>query len=108
MTRSALPRPNPRFAGTTRPFRRIRPLACDPSAMEAALQLPLTQVRVAGDVLRVEFLTVDDACVVRLAAERLEAGHDPAKLVRDALAIGARVLDREQAGTNADYVKAEF
>ncbi len=28
--------------------------------------------------------------------------------VRDAVEIGARVLDREQAGANAEYVKAEF
>jgi hypothetical protein len=76
--------------------------------MEAATPLPLTYVRLFGDRVRVDGLIVDDECFVRLIAERLEAGEDPAKLVRDAVEIGARVLDREQAGANADFVKAEF
>jgi Uncharacterized protein conserved in bacteria (DUF2130) len=76
--------------------------------MEAATPLPVTHVRLIGDRLRVDGLTVDDECVVRLAAERIEAGDDAAKLVRDAIEIGARVLDREQTGANADFVKAEF
>lgn len=53
-------------------------------------------------------LVVDDETVVRLAAERERAGEDPARLVFDALEIGARVLDREQTGANADFVKTEF
>ena len=32
----------------------------------------------------------------------------PAKTVRDAVEIGARVLDREQAAANAEFVKTEF
>ena len=76
--------------------------------MEAATPLPVTHVRLVGDRLRIDGLAVDDECVVRLAAERIDAGDDPAKLVRDALEIGARVLDREQTGANADFVKAEF
>ena len=47
-------------------------------------------------------------CAVRLAREREEAGDDVAGLVVDAIAIGARVLDREQTGANAEFVKAEF
>ena len=35
-------------------------------------------------------------------------GDDPVKTVRDAVEIGARVLDREQAGANAEFVKTEF
>jgi len=76
--------------------------------METAISLPITQVRVVGDRLRVDGLTVDDECAVRLARERLEAGEDGARFVRDAIEIGARVLDREQAGANAEYVKTEF
>ena len=48
------------------------------------------------------------SAAVRLATERAEAGEDVARLVTDAIEIGARVLDREQAGANADFVKAEF
>ena len=46
---------------------------------------------------------------MRLAARaRARHGEDVARLVLDAIAIGARVLDREQTGANADFVKAEF
>jgi hypothetical protein len=76
--------------------------------MEAATRLPLTHVWLTGDRLRVDGLVVDDECAVRLVAERIEAGDDAAKLVADAIEIGARVLDREQTGANADFVKAEF
>ena len=60
-----------------------------------------------GDRLLVDGLVVDDECAVRLAASA-EAGEDPVALVADAIEIGARVLDREQAGAHADFVKAEF
>jgi hypothetical protein len=76
--------------------------------MEAATPLPVTHVRLIGDRVRIDGLSVADECVVRLVAERIESGDDPAKLVRDAVEIGARVLDREQTGANADFVKAEF
>src|SRR4051794_31209156 len=76
--------------------------------MEAATPLPLTHIYVVGDRVRVDGLTVEDECLVRLVSERLDAGDDASKLVRDALEIGARVLDREQTGANADFVKAEF
>src|SRR6185295_11463841 len=79
-----------------------------PLPMEAATPLPLTHVYVLGDRLRVDGLTVDDECAVRLVSERIDAGDDPAKVVRDAVEIGARVLDREHTGANADFVKAEF
>ncbi|MCW3047724.1 MAG: hypothetical protein JWO74_2008, partial [Solirubrobacterales bacterium] len=77
--------------------------------MEAATPLPFApQVRVVGDRLRIDGLVVDDECVVRLARDREEAGEDAARLVRDSVEIGARVLDREQTGANAEFVKHEF
>jgi hypothetical protein len=76
--------------------------------MEAATPLRPDRVTLAGDRLRVDALTIDDACAVNLARERAEAGEDLAALVRDAVEIGARVLDREQAAANTEYVKAEF
>ena len=72
--------------------------------MEAATPLPISKVRVVGDSLRVDGLVVRDECAVRLAAE----ADDPARLVADAIEIGVRVLDREQTGANAEFVKAEF
>src|SRR5213078_803604 len=85
----------------------FRPVPGVPSsAMEAATPLPFTSsaVRVLGDRLAIEGLIVDDECAVRLAREH----DDPAKLLLDAIEIGARVLDREQTGANADFVRAEF
>jgi hypothetical protein len=61
-----------------------------------------------GDVLAIDGLVVDDECAVRLVREREQNGDDAVKAVRDAVEIGARVLDREQAGANAEFVKVEF
>ena len=77
--------------------------------MEAATPLRTATIRTLGDDrLVVDGLVVQDECAVRLVREREEAGDDPAKAVVDAIEIGARVLDREQAGANADFVKNEF
>jgi Uncharacterized protein conserved in bacteria (DUF2130) len=76
--------------------------------MEAATPLPFSQVRTHAGRLWIDGLVVDDACAVRLAQEREKHGEDVSRLVLDAVAIGARVLDREQTGANADFVKAEF
>jgi archaellum component FlaC len=77
--------------------------------MEAATPLRTASVRTLGeDRLVVDGLVVADECAVRLVREREEAGDDPVKAVADAIEIGARVLDREQAGANADFVKSEF
>ncbi len=61
-----------------------------------------------GDRVAVDGLVIDDECAVRLVREREESGDDPVKTVLDAVEIGARVLDREQAGANAEFVKTEF
>ena len=76
--------------------------------MEAATPLRPPHVRTIGDRLVVDGLVVEDETAVRLVHEREESGGDPAKAVADAIEIGARVLDREQTGANADFVRAEF
>ncbi len=76
--------------------------------MEAATPLRQPHVKVIGDRLAIDALVVDDECAVRLVREREQAGDDPVKTVQDAVEIGARVLDREQAAANAEFVKTEF
>jgi len=76
--------------------------------MEAATPLRQAHVRVLGELLAIDGLVVEDECAVRLVREREQNGDDAAKTVRDAVEIGARVLDREQAGANAEFVKVEF
>ena len=76
--------------------------------MEAATPLRKPHVRTVGDRVVVDGLVVDDESAVRLVREREEAGGDPVRAVSDAIEIGARVLDREQAGANAEFVKGEL
>ncbi len=76
--------------------------------MEAATPLRQPHVRVIGDRVAIDGLVVEDECAVRLVREREQNGDDPVKTVRDAVEIGVRVLDREQAGANAEFVKTEF
>jgi hypothetical protein len=76
--------------------------------MEAATPLRKAHVRTIGDRLVVDGLVIEDECAVRLVREREETGADPVRAVADAVEIGARVLDREQAGANAEFVKGEL
>lgn len=76
--------------------------------MEAATSLRPALVRTRGERLLIDGVQVADECAVRLVRERERTGHDATKLVIDAIEIGARVLDREQTGANAEFVRAEF
>ena len=72
--------------------------------MEAASPLPFARVQVRHGRLLIDQLVVEDETVVRLAAER----DDAAGFVSESIEIGARVLDRELTGANAEFVRAEF
>lgn len=76
--------------------------------MEAARPLPLHHVRVAGGRIHIDGLVVEDECAVRLVSEREAQGEDPARVVGDAIEIGARVLDRESTAADTEFVRAEF
>jgi hypothetical protein len=74
-------------------------------------QLPLDDegaVRAIAGRLVIERLQVDDARAAKVVRERAETGQPPTQTVRDAIEIGARVLDRESAAVEVDYVRAEF
>jgi hypothetical protein len=76
--------------------------------MEAAT--PLRQPRITALLGRVliDGLVVDDACTAELVRVRTDAGEDPARVVCDAIEIGARVLDREQAGATVEVLRQDL
>jgi uncharacterized coiled-coil DUF342 family protein len=77
--------------------------------MEAAAT-PLRQPRVTALLGRVivESLIVDDACAADLVRARTDAGENPARVVADAIEIGARVLDREHAGASVEVLRQDL
>jgi hypothetical protein len=76
--------------------------------MEAAT--PLRQPRVTALLGRVivENLVVDDAVVAELVRARADAGENPARVVTDAVEIGARILDREHAGASVEVLRQDL
>src|SRR3712207_3774028 len=76
--------------------------------MEAATPLRQHHVRTVGYRLEEDGLVAADESAVRLDREREQNGDDPVRAVADAIEIGARVLDREAAGANAEFVRNEF
>src|SRR6266511_1519276 len=78
--------------------------------MEAARTLQLHQrpVKVREDGVHIDGLLIGDRTLVELIASRLERQIEPEETVRDAIEIGARVLDREAIGAEVDFVKREF
>src|SRR5919112_2228544 len=79
--------------------------------MEAARTLrsiPAARVEVRGSSVEVDGLRVDDATLAELVERRLEADVAAEVTLRDALEIGARVLDREGTRAEVDMVRREF
>jgi uncharacterized small protein (DUF1192 family) len=77
--------------------------------MEAAAT-PLRQTRVLTLMGRlvIDNLVVDDTCAAEVVRARADAGEDPARVVCDAIEIGARVLDREQAGATVEVLRQDL
>jgi len=76
--------------------------------MEAATPLRQTRVTALMGRLIVENLVVDDATAAELVRLRADAGENPARVVSDAIEIGARVLDREQAGASVEVLRQDL
>jgi len=76
--------------------------------MEAATPLRPTRVHALVGRLIVENVVVDDPVAAHLVGRAIEAGDDPARVVADAIEIGARVLDREQAGSSVEVLRADL
>lgn len=76
--------------------------------MEAATPLRPPQVHVLANAVVIDSLTITDPAAVQLVRARTDNGEDPAKVVSDAIEIGARVLDREQAGATVELFRADL
>ena len=84
--------------------------------MEASRRQPLDQlafdehgsVRLLGDRIVIEALSVSDERAAKVVRERAETGTRPAETVAKAIEIGTRVIDSESTATNVDYVQRVF
>jgi hypothetical protein len=78
--------------------------------MEAIQKLPLPEscVELRDGAVFIDGLLVQDRALVELIERRLELDLSADDTVRDALEIGARVLDREATRAEVDFVKHEF
>lgn len=72
--------------------------------MEAATPLNIPRVISLSDRLIADGLQIHDDAAIRLAFE----SEDPAAAIIQMIEIGARVLDRENAGAQVDVVRTEF
>src|SRR3954463_1383117 len=76
--------------------------------MEAATPLRQPRVHVLMGRVIVENVVVDDPATATFVDRRMTAGEDPVSVVCDAIEVGARVLEREQAAIDAEFVRNEF
>src|SRR3954470_19335807 len=76
--------------------------------MEAATPLRQPRVHVLMGRVIVDNVVVDDPATAAFVDRRMSAGEDAVRVVIDAVEVGARVLEREQAAVDAEFVKSEF
>lgn len=72
--------------------------------MEAAIPLNIPQVRSMPDRLVIDGLQVRDEAAIRLVDET----DDPVALILKMIEVGARVLDREASGAQAEAMRLEL
>jgi hypothetical protein len=72
--------------------------------MEAAIPLNIPQVHSLADRLVIDGLQVRDETAIRLAYET----DDPVALILKMIEVGARVLDRETSGAQAEAMRLEL
>src|SRR3954452_7023605 len=76
--------------------------------MEAATPLRQPRVHVLMGRVIVDNVVVDDPATATFVDRRMTGGEDPVSVVCDAIEVGARVLEREQAAVDAEFVRNEF
>jgi hypothetical protein len=76
--------------------------------MEAATTLRPPRVHVLLGRVILDAVVVDDAATADFLRRRMEAGEDPARVVCDAVEVGARVLDREEAGATVEVLRGDL
>ena len=76
--------------------------------MEAATPLRKPRVHVLLGRVIVDNVVIDDPATAAYVARRMEAGESGVRVVSDAIEVGARVLEREQAAMDTEYVRNEF
>ncbi len=77
-------------------------------AMEAATPLRQPRVQVLMGRVILDNVVVDDAAAADFLRRRIEAGENPVRAVTDALEVGTRVLDREQAGATVEVLRGDL
>ena len=77
-------------------------------AVEAATPLRHPRVHVLMGRVIIDNVVVDDPATAAFVDRRIAAGDDAVAVVTDAVEVGARVLEREQAAVDAEFVRNEF
>src|SRR6266540_877098 len=78
--------------------------------MEVIQKLPIREgaVEVRDGAVFIDGLVIEDSTLCELVERRLAQDVSADDTVRDAVEIGARVLDREATGAEVDLVRREF
>ncbi|MGH2979887.1 MAG: hypothetical protein ACRDLQ_09670 [Solirubrobacterales bacterium] len=82
--------------------------AIDEKANGALAPAGRAVIETRGDEVLIDGLAVNDRTLVELIERRIERDIAAAETVTDALAIGARVLDREATGAEVEAVRHEL
>ena len=76
--------------------------------MEAATTLPFSRIRTFNGELLIDGLRIDDETAVEMVFALERRGETADRLVKRMIEVGARVIERESTGQQADFVRAEF